>query len=154
MKQTKNEKGVTLTAILVYLLALLIAIGFLATVTNSVYRNLEFIEGSGKHAAEFNKFNMHFIKDVKQTKNVVIENKTDSIVIDFIKGNYYVYVKEEKAIYKGQEKILRNVTDFGATTQTITQNGKEKNIITVIIGIGNKEEGYFSKEINYVLKYW
>ena len=148
----KNEKGVTLAALVVYVIVFSITIALLASLSRYIYGNINNINSNAISSEEFNKFSIHFVKDVKQSKNVKIGNNTaGNLEITFESGNIYTYVLKEKAIYKNKEKIARNIASFNAESKV----ENEKNIIKVSISTGNNEsEPTFSKTIKYVLRYW
>ena len=148
----KNEKGVTLAALVVYVIVFSVTITLLASLSRYIYGNLDNINSNAISSEEFNKFSIHFVKDVKQSKNVKIgNNDAGDLEITFESGNKYTYVLTENAIYKNKEKIARNIASFQATSNV----ENDKNIIEVSISTGNDEsKPTFSKTIKYVLKYW
>ena len=151
----KNEKGITLAALVMYVLLFSIAITTLATISNYIFNNLDNISSEQISSEEFNKFNTYFVSDVKKSTVATVENKQNSedLTIKLDGGSVYTYKKSENAIYKDKEKIARNIVSFTAKVgQDTTYN---KNTIEVTIKTGkNKEKPNFEKTIKYVLKYW
>ncbi len=147
----KKEKGITLIALIMYIIIFSVTIGLLAYLSSYVYSNLDNIGSDSISSEEFNKFNVNFVKDVKESKKVKIENNADEVVISFESGTNYTYKALEKAIYKDKEKIAVNIVSFSAKSG----NENNKDIIEVSIATG-KDERYpnYSKTIKYVLKYW
>ena len=68
----KSEKGVTLTTLVIYIIVLVVALGILATVSTFFYKNVILIKDSAKYAAEFDKFNASFIKEVALDENSIL----------------------------------------------------------------------------------
>lgn len=117
-------------------------------VSENFFNNTKYISDTGKNVAEFNKFNMYFIEDVKNNSDVYsIENNK----IVFQDGTTYIYA--ENGIYKGKVKICENIASciFTKTEQT-DENGFTKKIINVKMVINSSKE--FIAENDYVLKYW
>ena len=65
----KTQKGVTLLSLILYMIALSIVIAMLGTISQLFFANTQYITENSKYVAEFNKFNMYFIEDVKKNKN-------------------------------------------------------------------------------------
>ncbi len=151
----KKEKGITLTALVIYVLIFSIAITTLASLSKYIFNNLGNISSEQISSEEFNKFNTYFIGDVKQSKVATIseDENSNEVVIKLGSGAIYTYKKSEKAIYKNKEKIARNIVGFTAKAEV--DETSKKNIIDVTIKTGNNEEKpIFSKTIKYVLRYW
>ena len=142
----KSEKGVTLTTLVIYIIVLVVALGILATVSTFFYKNVVLIKDSAQYAAEFDKFNASFIKDIK--------NNSEAKTIVFEDGTTYVYSENDKGIYRNQVKIATHVDVFNTSTKTISVNNVDKQIISVNIVIGNSKKTLINKSIDYTLKYW
>ena len=148
----KNEKGVTLAALVVYVIVFSVTIALLSSLSSYVFGNLNNINSNAISSEEFNKFNVHFVNDVKKSASVEIENNSaGNLEITFENGNKYTFVLKERAIYKNKEKIARNILNLTASKRV----ENSKNIIEVSISTGNNEsKPTFNKTIKYVLKYW
>ena len=154
----KNEKGVTLAVLIIYVMVFSITIALLASLSNYIYGNLNKISSEEISSEEFNKFNTYFLDDVKNSKTAEVSNSGSSgdITIKLESGAVYTYKKSESAIYKNKEKIARNIAEFTASYDTVNgENGKNKNTIDVTIKTGKDASNpIFQKTIKYVLKYW
>lgn len=147
----KKEKGVTLIALILYVIIFSITITLLASLSSYVYNNMSNINANSVSSEEFNKFNINFVKDVKESHNAVVNSNANEVIIDFESGNQYTYRKQEQAIYKNKEKIATNILSFSA--ELTTENNKK--IIKVDIATGkNANNPNYNKTIKYVLKYW
>lgn len=144
----KSQKGVTLISLVIYIILLTLVLGFLSIVTNSFNRNLEYLGKLGKNMPSFNKFNMYFIEDVKNNKEVysVLADK-----IIFADGTVYTYSNEN--IYRNKVKICENIPNisFGYREDT-DLNDFTKKIITVEMTLNGID--IVTVENEYVLKYW
>lgn len=153
----KTERGVTLTILIIYIIIFSIVIGLLATLTSYIYGNLNYINDDSVDISEFNKFNAFFIEDVKSNSQVNIQTLTSNdnkniLQITFGDGDIYRYVQQEKSIYKNKQKIAKDILAFSAQEEK-TSDGI-KTYIKTDIQIGAKDEANYTKQINYVLKYW
>ena len=145
----KSQKGVTLIALVIYVIVLTIVVSILAMISSFFFSNVNFVKDQANYAPEFNKFNMFFIQDVKQNKNLTITGN----VVKFEDGTEYTFNLDQKAIYRNGKDIEKNVQAAVFTTTTETIRNTTKNIVNVSIAIGNTG-ALFTKEIDYVLKYW
>lgn len=142
-----NNKGITLSYLIIYIIALIITIGILSSISKNFYSNVGYIADKGKYVSEFNKFNMYFIEDVKKNSDLY-EIKTDEIV--FRDGTVYTYrAGEDKSLYRNKVKVCRNV-ELCEFTQSENRDGKK--IINVRIYMGGDDLVQLSSD--YVLKYW
>ena len=148
----KNERGITLTALIIYVITFSATLVLLASLSSYIYGNMNTINADKISSEEFNKFNVFFVKDVKESKKGVVNLQTvGDIVITLENGNNYTYKNSEKAIYRNKEKIARNIITFNAESKT----ENNKSIIEITVSTGkNVENPTFSKTIKYVLKYW
>lgn len=145
----KSQKGVTLIALVIYVIVLTIVVSILAMISSFFFSNVNFVKDQANYAPEFNKFNMFFIQDVKNNKNVTVSGNN----IKFEDGTEYTFNLDQKAIYRNGKAIAKNVQAAVFTTTTETIRNTTKNIVNVSIAIGNTG-ALFTKEIDYVLKYW
>lgn len=145
----KSQKGVTLIALVIYVIVLTIVVSILAMISSFFFSNVNFVKDQANYAPEFNKFNMFFIQDVKNNKNVTVSGNN----IKFEDGTEYIFILDQKAIYRNGKAIAKNVQAAVFTTTTETIRNTTKNIVNVSIAIGNTG-ALFTKEIDYVLKYW
>lgn len=146
----KNQKGVTLTELVVYITVMLAVLGVMTSISSFFYNNLGIVKESAKYSAQFDSFNSYITVDIKNNKDVVVKNKT----LIFEDGTTYVYNEADEGIYRGNQKIATNVKNFNVSKKTITINNVDKNILTVQIIIGNSSKTLFNRTIDYTLKYW
>lgn len=146
----KNQKGVTLTELVVYITVMLAVLGVMASISSFFYSNLGIVKESAQYAAQFDSFNSYITVDAKNNKDVAVKDKT----LIFEDGTTYVYNEADEGIYRGNQKIATNVKTFNVSKKTITINNVDKNILTVQIIIGNSSKTLFNRTIDYTLKYW
>ena len=141
----KKEDGVTLTSIIIYIIALLIVIGVVSTLTSYFYKNVDIDDESVLTNSQFTKFNSFFTSEINQPGIKVIEKGENENVsyIAFSNKQIYTFSKQNNAIYLNEIKICDNITrcNFDYTEE----NGNIK--ITVDFAAGT-----FSRITTYNLK--
>lgn len=145
----ENQKGITLISLIVYILVFSLIIGLLAGMSNYIYGGLGNVNRESFSSEEFNKFNLNFIKEVKNNHDANISSENDTTKIVFSNGVNFTYVQSDQSIYRNKVKIAENIIHFSAEKDTINK----KSVLKITIGTG-KDNADFGKTINYVLKYW
>lgn len=133
----KKEDGITLTSIIIYILALLIVIGVIAALTSYFYKNID-IEGESKLTnSQFTKFNSFFTEEINQNGIEVVEVGENENVcyITFSNKTTYTFSKPNKSIYINEMKICTNIDN--CTFSSEKNNSKYK--ITVNFKSGEFE---------------
>lgn len=144
----KSQKGITLLSLIIYIIVLLVVIGTLSMVSQAFYSNTSYIADMGKYVAEFDKFNMYFLEDVKNNSNIY---SITSNQIVFEDGTTYSYSKQ--SIYRNKVEICSNIyTCTFSNKEEVDENNFIKRIINVKLSI--KGSTVFESENDYVLKYW
>ena len=71
----KSEKGVSLVSLIIYLIAMTIAVGIVARISNYFYRNINILDTSLTSSEEFLNFNAYITKEVniKLWKNEIFD---------------------------------------------------------------------------------
>lgn len=146
----KSEKGITLLSLIIYIILLVLVVSMLSIISSLFFSNTNIIKDNSKNIAEFNKFNMYFIEDVKNNTNTY-EVTPEKIV--FEDGTVYTYKKDpDTGIYRNKVKICNNIGYCYFSKQEKTVNNFTKQIINVHMII--KGSKIFETTNNYVLKYW
>ena len=153
----------------VYIVVFSLVLTILASLVAFFNSNLSNIDYNSASAEEFNKFNTYFITDVKKSRYANVSKNYGNqlgdyrIVLaeteeDFESNKYiavYYYIVKDRAIYRGNVKIARNIVVFTAVPvdKKVDPNGKSS--VKVTIGAGTSaSKPNFGKTIRYVLKYW
>lgn len=139
----KEERGITLGSLTIYIIALLIIIGLISTVTSFFYSNILNISDNSKNLAEITKFNMYFLKDIKKSNNTITDVATDNTQISFSSGNVYKF--QNNAIYQNKVKICENVKN----AQFKLEQVNNKSVVSVLLSIGETLE--VTRTTKYVL---
>ncbi len=143
----RSESGVTLTALIIYMIIATVIITGMAMLSSYFYNNMSLIKTDSTYVVEYNKFNMFFIQDVKTNQKADVVTDT----ITFGDGTEYQY--KEGKIYRNNEEIATNIKSAMFSLDTYVVKNTTKSVITVSLDIGEKDKSY-KKTIEYVLKYW
>lgn len=144
----KGEKGITLTSLVIYIIVFVIIIAIMANTSNYFYSNIGGIKDSPKYVAEFNKFSMFFIADVKRNTEIVTISE-DSL--QFADGTKYEY--RDNSIYRNNEEISKYVKSFSFEKKPYVINSFSKTLINVSSTFGTDNE-QITRNIDFVLRYW
>ena len=106
MKNIKNERGVTLTSVLIYVLALTVIVIIVGRITTYFYKNMNQVSTNTAAAAEYVKFNSYFTNEINIEGNYV--DLCESDVIIFSKSeNQYTF--KNNGIYMNKIKICKDI---------------------------------------------
>ena len=107
----KQEKGITTTSVIIYVIAVLIVISTLSTL--SIYFNKQIKEGMKKQEnnSTYATFASYFVQDIQEKGNEVVRADTEQEInyIEFSNGNIYKYSQNDKTLYKNDVKICDNI---------------------------------------------
>ena len=107
----KNNKGITLTSLIIYVIGMTIMVATIATLTSFFYKNID-IGSISNDTTQYTKFSSIFSEEINRNNNSVIDCKslTDGVsYIIFSSGNQYTFNENSKSIYKNNVKICDNV---------------------------------------------
>lgn len=136
-----SSRGVTTTNLIIYVIAMLIVIGIIATITSFFYTNVTNLEDNSSNVSEITKFNMYFLQEVKNRNNDIITISEKSIT--FLTGNTFTF--QDNSIYMNSSRISENIKDLKFSLEEINS----KKVITVLITIGENLE--YTKTTKYVM---
>ena len=107
----KSERGVTLTSLIVYIIAMLLVVGILAVISRYFYRNINNINESIEPHTEYTTFNSYFTDEVNHNGIKVLdcettEDKTESYIF-FDNGVQYTFIQENEGIYRNKVKMCK-----------------------------------------------
>lgn len=160
----KNQKGVTLISLTIYVIALTVIIAMLSVISTYFYKNVNNTQDDIAPLTEFTNFNSYFTTDANTTNLTYLTTATEDnyVYIALINKDTlneenpeiikYIYVKQDNAIYRDtgtEEKgnkvtitVARNVLNCQFEEDGQTQNNKTKFNITLKIGNTVKEYKY------------
>ena len=138
----KSNRGVTTTSLIIYVIAMTIVIGIIATINSFFYSNVMNLEDGSSNIAELTKFNMYFLEDTKKSNNDIVKLSNNSIT--FSSGNTFIF--QDNAIYLNNIRICGDVQNL----QFNVNENSDKNIINVLVTIGDNME--YTRTTKYVMK--
>lgn len=144
----KSERGITLTALILYVVVAMVTVTAIAGFISLFVSNMNEVKEQEKYAPEFNKFSMFFIGDVKNNKSAEVTTNQ----VTFEDGTIYQYNASEKAVYRNDAKITEKVDSFSFLSTTEQVSSTTKQIINVKMSIGGKVN--LKNGIDYTLRYW
>ena len=144
----KNQKGITLAALVVYISVMTIVIATVTVISTFFYDRIGDVVVTPKYAAEINKFMMFFAVDVKDYSSATVTDTT----IQFDNGPTYTF--KDNTIYRDDTKIAEKILNCNFSSEQYTVNTVTKNLINVTIKAGKNDKDFFEKTITYTLKYW
>ena len=106
----KSNKGITITSLVIYVIAMAIVVGTIATLTSYFYNNMDELDSSTHSAVAYTEFNTYFTKEINIKENYPIFKEGTSDYIIFSKtGNQYAF--KNGAIYQNKVKICSNIQE-------------------------------------------
>lgn len=125
----KNQKGITLISVIIYILAMIIVISIVANITRYFYHNVSTITDGVDNSYIITTFNAYFSEDINIYGNTVTNCEEKSIQFSH---NNNKYTFKNNSIYFNNIKICDNVLDCKFSYDTDTK------IITVSIEANDK----------------
>lgn len=117
----KNERGITLGSLIIYVIVTMMAIAILATIMASFTRDVKDISKSNTDNLELDKFYSYFLKDVKNSNNDISEIAENNQSITFTSGNEYSF-SNQAIFYNDNIKLAENIE--ACTFDEGEENGK------------------------------
>lgn len=126
----KNERGITLISVTIYIIVMAIVIGVIAVISGFFYKSIDNVDGAEQPAQEFTEFNKFFSDEVNRSGIKILTISATYIVFD--NNVEYSFVEGNKGIYRNGVKICNNVDNCTFTQGT--QNGKTTITVEMLIG--------------------
>ena len=107
----ENNKGITLVSLIGYVILSMLVISILTVITANFRKNFDELDVQAVQDIEFDKINMQISKEIREGKELDIDNVMAN-EIAFIEGNKYTYVSNEKALYMNDKVVIaENLTN-------------------------------------------
>ncbi len=126
----KSEKGVTLTSIMIYVIAMTTAVLVVGRLITYFYKNIDLVSSNTAAASEYTKFNSFFTNEINTKGNEVEECANDYILFSKTQNQYTF---KNGNIYLNKIRISKDIK----SCQFIYDKAKE--IITVNLNIADKD---------------
>lgn len=137
----RKDSGLTITSIIIYIIAMLIVIGIIASITSFFYTNVNNANENSNNISEITKFQMYFLEETTKKDNDINVIKDTSIT--FKSGNTFTF--QDNSIYLNNIKICENISNLQFKKEQVNN----KIIIKVLLTIGENNE--YTKTTSYVL---
>ena len=148
LNKVKNQRGVTLVALTIYIIIFIIIIGIVTTISTYFYSGIGEVVDTPKYLSEFNKFTMFFVADIKNYNNAEVTNNK----IVFQNGPTYTYKDEH--IYRNDVEIAKYIMSCTFSPKKYAVDKTTKNLINVDMKIGKNDKKSVEKNIDFTLRYW
>ena len=138
----KNNKGITLTALVVYIAVMIIALGVISAIITQFYKNTKSLDADTDEILQLNRFNTYFLKEVKARGNKV----------DSIKDNYILFSSGNSFSLSNNEILYNNIPicdKVKSITFKLGQNGDEKDKTIIYVQTTFND---FTKSMHYKLE--
>lgn len=142
----KNQKGITLMALTIYLIIFILVVSIVATLTSYFYTNVMTFDETTKSYSEINKFNMFFLQDLKDEKILIQTIPNQNSIVLYNKENLetITYLSEHNGIYRNGVLIAKNIESM--KFQVSSENS---NILEIIITTAGKNN--IAKTMKYAI---
>lgn len=137
----KSNSGITTTSMIVYVIAIIIVIGTIATITSFFYTNVTQLEDNSDYLSEITKFHMYFLEETTKRGNSI--NLVTNSSISFSDGNTFSF--QDNAIYYNHTRICEMISNLEFSVESV----ENKKLIDVLITIGEGQE--YTKTTRYVI---
>jgi len=148
----KNEKGITLATLIIYVILMTFIVSAIASITSSFYSNMNEFDKNSESAVDFSKFNMYFIRDIKRENVSIAKVGEDYIILSYgedINGTEseiektmnVEYSVQNNTLYRNKVKICDDVNNINIVTN------ENNNTIKVNLTIGD-----YNKSTIYALE--
>lgn len=149
----KSEKGITLTSLIIYVIAMVIVVSIVAVITKYFYSNIREVSESANTSSILTKLNSFISNEVNKTGNTLFYCSDAGDIIVFYNPNdkdelnsnsgYTQYTFKGNSIYLNKIKICKDVEN--CKFALIEDNEKYKFKIHLTIGENEKEITYTLK---------
>ena len=132
MNKIKENQGITLVVLIIYVILTIIILGILTTLTMHFRSNIDNVNVQTAYDTEFDKLNMQLIKETKIEKNFIDMGTATDVSITFKNGNTYTYDPSSRAIYLNNNiKIAEYLTDV----EFYVKEEENRQKLTVILNV-------------------
>lgn len=128
----RQNKGVTLTGLSLYVVMMSFVIAALSSVTIYFSKNYEYIESDGVNAAQYNRLMSYLIKDCKEDDIEISEIEESFLKLS--NGIMYTFSEENKTVYRDKVKVAEDIENcvFSQTDDGVANNYIEVEVTTGI----------------------
>ena len=118
----RNEKGITIISLILYIILLTFAIAGMSAITSAFYSNINQVEADSKSSVAFAKINMVMLNDVKSEDAELIIDESSQYRLNLeVQGEPVIYRIQNDALYRNNVKIcdkIRSASFLAEKTDT------------------------------------
>ena len=151
----RSEKGITLTSLIIYVIAMVITITIITVVTSYFYKNVDVTDNSYDYLKEFTKLETYFSEEANKNRNQILEisplenqSSANEVFVMLSSGNQDTFIRANKAIYQNNVKIGNNIKNCEFSEEM--KNGNQILVIKIQLNDKNNTE----RTMKYTLKNW
>ena len=124
----KNQKGITLTSLGIYVVICILVVAMLATITANYKGAIKSMDNEAEYSSEYSKFNLYFLEEVKKQENqkkpTITKENNNLIVMNMEEYKRKMLQKDiEKHLLKAEEDIEKGRT---RSARKVFKEWKEK----------------------------
>jgi hypothetical protein len=140
----KQNSGVTLISLTIYIIAMLVVIGTVATLTKYFYNNLDTMTERTSASKQYAQLNAYLVTDIN-TKDIYMVDYSNEVNNNyFILSNGNQYTFSNSGIYLNKVLICSNVSNVAENEPVFkyqnsnSNDNSNSNRLTVNLKIGNE----------------
>lgn len=153
LKFLTSTKGITLTRLVIYIIAMTIIMATISSITIYFYKNTNLIQSTTDNSSNLTRFNMYFTNDIKEEKNKVeLQEKGKKIILTRSSSEQIAYTIAGDGIYRNKVKICNDIQE-GTTfeLQEIYNETKTIHKTKIIVNIKIGETQTIEKKLEYTI---
>ena len=111
----KSEKGITLTSLVVYVIAITIIMSIVATITIFFNKNTKEIKSIANKSNTITRVNEYMLNDIKNSTTANISQNSKTLTLNKKNGEQIKYYIKNSGIYRNKVKLcsdIKNTTNF------------------------------------------
>lgn len=125
----KSNKGITMSSLVIYVIAMSIVVATIATLTSYFYNNMDELDSDTNSSIAYTELNIYLSKEINIKENYpILEEGISSDYIIFSKtGNQYTF--KNGSIYQNQVKIC---SDIAVCTFEVGRTDENTGIVDIV----------------------
>ena len=145
----KNERGITIISLIIYVILMTFVVAGVTAVTTSFQNNINEVDKDAKSAVSFAKFNMYFLNDIKSKNVSIVSSSRDRIELSLENKDGDIenvkYSVQNNCLYRNKVKICDGVKS--ATIIASENSGTTDETVIVRLRIND-----YDKTTTYTLE--
>lgn len=153
IRHLASSKGITLTSLVIYIIAMTIIMATISVITIYFYKNTHSIQDTTQNSSNLTRFNTYFTNDIKEEKiKAQLQDEGKKIVLTKNDTEQITYTVAGDGIYRNKVKICNNIQK--GTTFELKENYNETKTIhktQIIVNIKIGETETIEKKLEYII---